>query len=107
MDCGRHSHVVLQQENGPAQYIMIPHSHGIQTRSISFLCCISSRDRKYPTISHTFLYSNYLLQFYPDLFALNLYYGSMDARRTTFSMNYTLVETVFDLLQELKLSSYS
>ncbi|XP_069357092.1 dynein axonemal intermediate chain 7-like isoform X2 [Maniola hyperantus] len=47
------------------------------------------------------------LQFYPDLFTLNMSYGSVDARRVTFNMKYRLVETVFDLLQELKLSSYS
>ncbi|CAF4887451.1 unnamed protein product [Pieris macdunnoughi] len=47
------------------------------------------------------------MQFYPDLFTLNMSYGSVDARRTTFNMKYRLVETVFDMLQELKLSSYS
>ncbi|CAH2101765.1 unnamed protein product [Euphydryas editha] len=47
------------------------------------------------------------LQFYPDLFTLNMYYGSVDARRVTFNMKYKLVETVFDMLQELKLCSYS
>ncbi|RVE46263.1 hypothetical protein evm_009087 [Chilo suppressalis] len=45
--------------------------------------------------------------FYPDLFTLNMSYGSVDARRTTFNMKYKLVETVFNLLQELKLSSFS
>ncbi|VVC98174.1 unnamed protein product [Leptidea sinapis] len=47
------------------------------------------------------------MQFFPDLFTLNMKYGSVDARRTTFSMKYRLVETVFEMLQELKLSSYS
>nr|XP_026483526.1 protein CASC1-like [Vanessa tameamea] len=47
------------------------------------------------------------LKFYPDLFTLNMSYGSVDARRATFNMKYRLVETVFDLLQELKLCSYS
>ncbi|CAH2268095.1 jg14791 [Pararge aegeria aegeria] len=47
------------------------------------------------------------LQFYPDLFTLNMSYGSVDARRTSFNMKYRLVETVFDLLQELKVCSYS
>ncbi|XP_026735062.1 axonemal 84 kDa protein-like [Trichoplusia ni] len=47
------------------------------------------------------------MPFYPDLFTLNMSYGSVDARRTTFSMKYKLVETVFDLLQELKLLSFS
>ncbi|XP_059046797.1 dynein axonemal intermediate chain 7-like [Achroia grisella] len=47
------------------------------------------------------------LPFYPDLFTLNMSYGSVDARRATFNMKYRLVETVFDMLQELKLSSYS
>ncbi|KAM3955584.1 LOW QUALITY PROTEIN: dynein axonemal intermediate chain 7 [Aphomia sociella] len=47
------------------------------------------------------------LQFYPDLFTLNMSYGSVDARRATFNMKYRLVETVFEMLQELKLSSYS
>ncbi|KAG6454590.1 dynein intermediate chain CFAP94, axonemal [Manduca sexta] len=46
------------------------------------------------------------LPFYPDLFTLNMSYGSVDARRTTFNMKYRLVETVFDMLQELKLSSF-
>lgn len=50
---------------------------------------------------------NILFQFYPDLFTLNMSYGSVDARRTTFNMKYRLVETVFDMLQELKVSSYS
>nr|XP_032525572.1 protein CASC1-like [Danaus plexippus plexippus] len=45
--------------------------------------------------------------FYPDLFTLNMSYGSVDARRTTFNMKFRLVETVFDMLQELKLCSYS
>ncbi|CAG9794557.1 unnamed protein product [Diatraea saccharalis] len=45
--------------------------------------------------------------FYPDLFTLNMSYGSVDARRATFNMKYKLVETVFNLLQELKLSSFS
>ncbi|KOB57892.1 Thymidylate kinase [Operophtera brumata] len=31
----------------------------------------------------------------------------VDARRATFSMKYRLVETVFAMLQELKLSSFS
>ncbi|XP_072948688.1 dynein axonemal intermediate chain 7-like [Epargyreus clarus] len=47
------------------------------------------------------------LGFFPDLFTLNMSYGSVDARRTTFDMKYRLVETVFNMLQELKLSSYS
>ncbi|XP_060809002.1 dynein axonemal intermediate chain 7 [Amyelois transitella] len=47
------------------------------------------------------------LGFYPDLFTLNMSYGSVDARRATFNMKYRLVETVFDMLQELKLSSFS
>ncbi|XP_049883957.1 dynein axonemal intermediate chain 7-like [Pectinophora gossypiella] len=47
------------------------------------------------------------MQFYPDLFTLNLSYGSIDARRATFTMKFKLVETVFNLLQELKLCSYS
>ncbi|KAI8433405.1 hypothetical protein MSG28_015445 [Choristoneura fumiferana] len=47
------------------------------------------------------------LGFYPDLFTLNMSYGSVDARRATFDMKFRLVETVFNMLQELKLSSYS
>ncbi|KAJ0182968.1 hypothetical protein K1T71_000944 [Dendrolimus kikuchii] len=47
------------------------------------------------------------LPFFPDLFTLNMSYGSVDARRTTFNMKYRLVETVFEMLQELKLSSFS
>ncbi|CAK1592874.1 unnamed protein product [Parnassius mnemosyne] len=47
------------------------------------------------------------LQFYPDLFTLNMSYGSVDARRAAFNMKYKLVETVFSMLQELKLCSYS
>ncbi|XP_037875351.1 dynein axonemal intermediate chain 7 isoform X1 [Bombyx mori] len=46
-------------------------------------------------------------QFYTDLFALNMSYGSVDARRGAFSVKYKLVETVFEMLQELKLSSFS
>ncbi|XP_068622130.1 dynein axonemal intermediate chain 7 homolog [Battus philenor] len=47
------------------------------------------------------------LPYFPDLFTLNLSYGSVDARRAAFSMKYKLVETVFSMLTELKLSSYS
>ncbi|XP_026322716.1 protein CASC1-like isoform X1 [Hyposmocoma kahamanoa] len=47
------------------------------------------------------------LPFFPDLFTMNMSYGSVDARRTTFGMHYKLVETVFDLLQECKLCSFS
>ncbi|XP_075988674.1 dynein axonemal intermediate chain 7-like isoform X2 [Anticarsia gemmatalis] len=47
------------------------------------------------------------LPFFPDLFTLNMSYGSVDARRMTFNMQYRLVETVFEMLQELKLSSFS
>ncbi|XP_013146631.1 PREDICTED: axonemal 84 kDa protein-like [Papilio polytes] len=47
------------------------------------------------------------LQFYPDLFTLNLSYGSVDARRAPFLMKYRLVETVFNMLTELKLCSFS
>ncbi|KAL0858871.1 hypothetical protein ABMA27_011316 [Loxostege sticticalis] len=47
------------------------------------------------------------MKFYPDLFTLNMSYGSVDARRATFNMKYRLVETVFEMLQELKISSFS
>ncbi|KAJ2943314.1 hypothetical protein O0L34_g12120 [Tuta absoluta] len=47
------------------------------------------------------------MKFYPDLFTMNLTYGSIDARRTTFEMKFKLVETVFNFLQEIKLCSFS
>ncbi|XP_061727961.1 dynein axonemal intermediate chain 7-like isoform X1 [Cydia pomonella] len=47
------------------------------------------------------------LGFYPDLFTLNMSYGSVDARRATFNIKFSLVETVFEMLQELKVSSFS
>ncbi|CAH0699492.1 unnamed protein product [Spodoptera exigua] len=47
------------------------------------------------------------LKFFPGLFTFNMLYGSVDARRITFNMKYKLVETVFELLQEIKPCSYS
>ncbi|CAG9136080.1 unnamed protein product [Plutella xylostella] len=47
------------------------------------------------------------MQFHPDLFTFNMSYGSSDARRHTYNMKYKLVETVFELLQEVKLFSFS
>ncbi|CAH0601900.1 unnamed protein product [Chrysodeixis includens] len=47
------------------------------------------------------------MPFYPDLFTMNMSYGSVDARRVSFNMKYKLVETVFELLQELRLLSFS
>uniref|UniRef100_A0A2A4IVA6 CASC1 C-terminal domain-containing protein n=1 Tax=Heliothis virescens TaxID=7102 RepID=A0A2A4IVA6_HELVI len=47
------------------------------------------------------------LPFFPGLFTFNMLYGSVDARRMTFNMKYKLVETVFEMLQEIKPCSYS
>ncbi|XP_050557845.1 dynein axonemal intermediate chain 7 homolog isoform X1 [Spodoptera frugiperda] len=47
------------------------------------------------------------LKFFPGVFTFNMLYGSVDARRVTFSMKFKLVETVFELLQEIKPCSYS